>query len=169
MSNVNMVVITGVVAREPAIAQTKNGKMMMRFSIKCEREYMYNNEKTSSSTYVVVVAFGNLVDQNQHLQSGAHLMIQGRLGSSAKMDGDRKVYETIVEANEIVKLDGLSPVAVAQTQQTRQNSYRSSRPMSPANPYAPHPLPDEPPRQAQAYTQDAASAADDIGAQDVPF
>lgn len=167
MSDVNTVIVTGVVVRDPYVAQTKNGKIMMKFTMKASRDFAYNNEQKTSTVYVNVLVYGNAATQFERvLKDGSRIMLQGRLATSFKKDGERTIYETIVEASELMLLDAVS--APAQPQHT--SSYRAR---NTADPFAaPRPSPeyeDAAPRQApQAVSPEVAQEVDEM-VKDAPF
>ncbi len=83
MPELNSVVITGNLTKDPVFRQTTNGTPVVNFSIASNRKYRdANNQWQEEVCYVGVVAWNRLADScNNRLKKGSAVLIDGELQS----------------------------------------------------------------------------------------
>lgn len=102
----NIVQITGNLAKDPTIRATKTGKPVASLSIAVNRKITKQNGDTLELTdWVNVTAWGNLAEAvGNELTKGSYVFIEGRYSTRSydTPDGQRR-YVTEVVANMIAK------------------------------------------------------------------
>jgi single-strand DNA-binding protein len=98
MSNINNVIISGRLVRDPELKQTGGGAAVCNFSIANSRTYMANGDKKQYTNFFPVQAWGKMGEIiNQYCKKGQALTIQGRLQHRTwEKDGQKKEKIEIV-------------------------------------------------------------------------
>jgi len=81
MSDVNHVILSGRLTRDPELSQTPNKADVVNFGIAVNRKYKNGNgELKEEANYIDCVAFNNLAQRiNQYFAKGRPILIDGRL------------------------------------------------------------------------------------------
>ncbi len=100
----NCVQLVGNIGKNPIIRELNNGGKMARFSLATNEYYVKNGERVKETQWHNVVAWGKTAEIiEQYVQSGAELMLSGKLKSrSYSDDAGNMRYITEVVASEII-------------------------------------------------------------------
>lgn len=101
-SDINNVVISGIVSRNPDIRSTSSGKIVIKFSI--ENNVEFYNGKTYK-TYVNVVKWANSGDDPAcNIKQEDRVVVSGSIDTESWDDKEtgKKQYRTIIKANAII-------------------------------------------------------------------
>ncbi len=98
MPEINNIIISGNLTRDPAFRQTSNGTPVMNFTIASNRKYRdVNNHWQEEVCYVGIVAWNKLAESCLHrLKKGSAVLVDGELQSHLfKNDdgGNRNIVE----------------------------------------------------------------------------
>jgi len=98
MPEINNIVITGNLTRDPVFRQTANGSTVVNFSIASNRRYRdTSNQWQSEVCYIGVVAWNRLADScNNMLKKGSAVLVDGEIQSHLHKNGDG-TNRTVIE------------------------------------------------------------------------
>jgi len=105
MNTTNRVQLTGNLGKDPEIKIFDGGGKLAKFSLATKEEYTNKNgERTSSTTWHFVTAWGKIADRVEaELQKGSFVSVEGRIQTRNYTDKDgQKKYSTEIVANDIV-------------------------------------------------------------------
>ncbi|MDI6765842.1 MAG: single-stranded DNA-binding protein, partial [Bacteroidota bacterium] len=98
MPELNNIIISGNLTRDPAYRQTSNGTPVMNFTIASNRKYRdVNNHWQEEACYVGIVAWNKLAESCLHrLRKGSAVLVDGELQSHLFKNedgGNRNIVE----------------------------------------------------------------------------
>lgn len=124
-ANINIVIISGNLTRDPELKYLPSGQAVGTFSIAVNRSYSTDSgEKKESVSFFRVVAWAKLGEIcNEFLKKGSAVMVDGRLESrSWETDGVKKTTIEVIAAH----VHFLSPKNSAPTEVKKSTSKKSS-------------------------------------------
>lgn len=78
--NINKVMISGNLTRDPEIRFTPTGTKLANVTIAINRKYTSNNERKEETTFVRVVVWGKTVEVlEKYTSKGKKIFVEGRL------------------------------------------------------------------------------------------
>ncbi len=98
MPEVNSVVLTGNLTRDPVLRQNPNGGMVVSFTVATNKRYRrYNDELKEEVSFISVVARRKLAEScSRYLKKGSAVLIEGELQSRIWKIGEDNSH-TVVE------------------------------------------------------------------------
>ncbi|MCB0278831.1 MAG: single-stranded DNA-binding protein [Calditrichaeota bacterium] len=98
MPEINTVIISGNLTREPVLRNTSSGTPVANFYIASNRKFKDKSGAWKEDVcYVGVVAWHQLADSvNEHLQKGSAVVVEGEL-QSRNWETDEGSYKSVVE------------------------------------------------------------------------
>ncbi len=120
---VNLILISGRLTRDPDIRMTQSGKTVCAFDVAVNRRYLDNasNEWKDDVAYVPVSCFSPQADRlKDRLKKGTPVMVEGRINMNEYTDKagqNRKVLRVISSRVQVLQTagDGSSPMGGAST------------------------------------------------------
>jgi single-strand DNA-binding protein len=106
-ATINRVTILGNLLADPRLDKTTSGTAVCNFTICTNNDWTdgagVKVEKTERHRVVVWGSKATLCAEN--LMKGSRCFVEGRLETTNRLDGDKKVYNTQVVANKVIWLD----------------------------------------------------------------
>lgn len=98
MPEINSVVLTGNLTRDPVLRNNPNGGMIVSFTVATNKRYRrYNDEIKEEVSFISVIARRRLAEScSRYLQKGSAVLIEGELQSRSWKVGEENSH-TIVE------------------------------------------------------------------------
>lgn len=108
--NVNFVIISGRATRDPTLSYTEGGTAFMYVNTAVNRNYKdQQGEWQQEVAFLSVAVWGKLAERMaERIKKGTPIVVQGRLTTYTKEEGDFKRTHTHITANTIQILEKLS-------------------------------------------------------------
>lgn len=175
MKDINTVTMSGVLQRDPDYRTVgQRNTPLLTFSVKCVREYTYNNEQKMDIGFFTVKVWSQLATElSRQLQVGTQVMVQGRL--SWETWDDKNTGEKRNGVNIIA--DAVIPTGAAPANTYQPPAYNAPAPMpapapqvaKPPPPPFPHDPKTDPPLNGQPAKQGDLFDVTDDSIDDIPF
>lgn len=105
---VNSVTLIGRLGKDPVTAYTKNGAMVVKFTLATSKKYKTDNETKEVVTWHNIKAYGKLAELcEKYIAKGSQVYIDGSINNSSFDDrdtGQKRFYSEVV-ASAVLFLD----------------------------------------------------------------
>ncbi len=106
MSDINTVMISGVISDPPRINELDGGKVVARINLKTTVEFERQGQMASAEQYTRAVMWNPPPSSRQCFAEGQSVLLQGTLSTNSYVKNDVKVYEKEIKISRIVSLQG---------------------------------------------------------------
>lgn len=99
MSDINMVVFSGLLGRDPEMKQTASGKTVGNASIACSERYKSGDQYKENTVWIRIVAWERTSEPLVQARKGDKVWVSGKLTSRKyEKDGqEREIWEVVAD------------------------------------------------------------------------